>query len=453
MDYFSKSAFKSSSQYSLATRSKQMMHAVRAKAGTNLSLLPSHTFILIAFLTNYSMIAWILLGVCIIFVILYVTFREKELREEKAELSKEKGLLEALMENVPDAIYFKDRDSKFIRINQAKANSIGETDPSNVIGKSDFNYFSKEDATESFNDEQKIINSGVPLINKIEERKNKRGELNWYSATKVPIINKTTGQTIGTVGITRNITKQIQAERELENAKKKAEEADHLKSAFLANMSHEIRTPMNAILGFSDLIEDTDISEEERSTYIQYIKENGQTLLQLIDDIIDISKIEANEIKINKAEFNINELCDELYSYYKQENKKVNNNDVALKLSKDNPEDITLYSDRTRIKQILSNLLSNSIKFTNKGEIQFGYQAKEKGIQFYVKDTGIGIEEDKINRIFERFGHFNERMQKDITGTGLGLSIAKYLVDLLGGKIWLNSKPDEGSTFYVYIAE
>jgi PAS domain S-box-containing protein len=374
--------------------------------------------------------------------------REKTQRRARILLGKEKDLLQTLMDSIPDTIYFKDTHSRFTRVNQAKADEIGISDPSEAIGKSDFDYFRKEDALEAFNDEQKIINTGTPLINKIENRINENGETNWYSATKVPIIEKRKKTIIGTVGITRNITEQIVVEKKLAKAKQQAEESDRLKSAFLANMSHEIRTPMNAILGFSDLLDDNDLEEEEKKTYIQYIKNNGKTLLKLIDDIIDVSKIESNEMKIHRTRFYLNKIFDELYTYYETENKRVNNEQVQLIIKKDKDNFFTIKSDEVRLKQIISNLLTNAIKFTNEGEIEFGYFVEyDKKIIIYVKDSGIGIEEDKHEQIFKRFHHYADMPEKDYYGTGLGLSISKHLVELLGGEIWVESSPGKGSKF------
>ncbi len=386
--------------------------------------------------------------ITVLLIFLYILLREKSQRKARILLGKEKDLLQTLMDSIPDTIYFKDTHSRFTRINQSKADEIGISDPSEAIGKSDFDYFRKEDALEAFNDEQKIINTGSPLINKIENRINEHGETNWYSATKVPIVDKRQKTIMGTVGITRNITEQIIVEKKLAKAKQQAEESDRLKSAFLANMSHEIRTPMNAILGFSDLLDDNDLEEEEKKTYIQYIKNNGKTLLKLIDDIIDVSKIESNEMKIHRTRFYLNKIFDELYTHYETENKRVNNEQVELTINKVKDNFFTIKSDEVRLKQIISNLLTNAIKFTNKGEIEVGYfvESDEK-IIIYIKDSGIGIDKDKHEQIFKRFHHYAEMPGKDYYGTGLGLSISKHLVELLGGEIWVESSAGKGSKF------
>ncbi len=386
--------------------------------------------------------------IAVLLIILYIIIREKTQRRARILLRKEKDLLQTLMDSIPDTIYFKDVHSRFTRVNQAKADEIGLSDPSDAIGKSDFDFFNKDDALEAFNDEQKIIKTGIPLINKIEDRTGEDGEINWFSATKVPIVDKRQKTIMGTVGITRNITKQIIVEKKLAKAKQQAEESDRLKSAFLANMSHEIRTPMNAILGFSDLLDDNNLEESEKKTYIQYIKNNGKTLLKLIDDIIDVSKIESNEMKITKTKFYLNKIFDELFSYYDRENKRVNNGNVHLKIHNEKDNFFTIQCDEVRLKQIISNLLTNAIKFTNEGEIEFGYHVEsDDKIIIYVQDSGIGIEEDKHEQIFKRFHHYAEMPGKDYYGTGLGLSISKHLVELLGGEIWVESSAGKGSKF------
>lgn len=228
-------------------------------------------------------------------------------------------------------------------------------------------------------------------------------------------------------------------------SRNKAEESDHLKSAFLANISHEIRTPMNAIMGFSELILDLESSNEKLNHYIQVINKNTLHLLSVITDIIDISKIVAGQFTINNELVNINELLEELFITYK---KSVDSKKLKLRLSIDQANNSTqLQTDETRIKQILSNLLNNAIKFTQKGEIEFGYKVKENFIEFFVKDTGIGIEPLNQSLIFDEFRQVDSPHKGLNGGNGLGLSISKALVEKLGGSIHVTSKPGKGSIF------
>jgi len=232
--------------------------------------------------------------------------------------------------------------------------------------------------------------------------------------------------------------------KELEQAKIKAESSDKLKSAFLANMSHEIRTPMNAILGFSSLL-DKPVPEEQKNTYIQIIQDKGKLLLQLINDIIDLSKIEAKQLQIAKSEFNINKLLND--SYITFANKILNlNKPIDLKISF--PKDyLILFSDELRIQQIINNLLDNAVKNTTEGNIEIGYILEKNHIKIQVKDTGSGIPKDKQNTIFNRFEQLNEFGEKLKKGTGLGLAISKNLAELMDGSLTVESEVGVGSTF------
>jgi len=233
---------------------------------------------------------------------------------------------------------------------------------------------------------------------------------------------------------------------QLEEAKERAEQSDKLKSAFLANMSHEIRTPMNGILGFSQLLLEAE-SDEELKEYVEIINKNGNHLLTLIGDIIDLSKIEAGMLTINESEFSINELIDEVCKLFRNNN-KIQDGRVELKVRYSlNGADDVILSDRTRLKQVFINLLSNAIKFTNRGLVEIGYSIHEKELLFYVKDTGVGMDEDQQEVVFDRFMQATVDHQPKYEGTGLGLAISKAFVKLFGGDIWLESTPGEGSIF------
>jgi len=250
-------------------------------------------------------------------------------------------------------------------------------------------------------------------------------------------------------GTVQDITAQRESEEQLKHAKEKAEEADQLKSAFLANMSHEIRTPLNAILGFSRLLTEKEISDIQRREYSEYITNSANNLLNLIRDIVDVSKIEAGKINFEKKTCFVNKILKELKMTFENE-KQINekgNIDLILKMA--NPdEDFAIHSDPFRVSQIFINLLGNALKFIESGYIEFGYILTGKGyLQFYVKDTGIGIPMDKRDLIFSRFGQIVNKKMKNPGGTGLGLSITRYLVEKLGGKIWYESELNIGTTF------
>ena len=247
----------------------------------------------------------------------------------------------------------------------------------------------------------------------------------------------------------RDITEQKKIEKELIQAKEKAEESDRLKSSFLANMSHEIRTPMNGILGFTSLLSDPDISEKEQKEFIQIITKAGNNLLGTVNDLIDISKIETGQMQLNITRINIKEKLEEMYVFFHNEALQKNNKiHYNCSLEKD---ELYIESDYIKLKSILSNLIKNSIKFTTDGEINVSCRKLKETIEFQVRDTGEGIPFDRQQAIFNRFEQAYYKSKYAIEGSGLGLAISKAYVELLGGKIWLESQENVGSTFYFTI--
>jgi len=283
----------------------------------------------------------------------------------------------------------------------------------------------------------------------------KDGNIRWFIDKGVALKNSK-GVTTRLIGTISDITQQQKIEEQLILSKEKAEEADTLKSAFLANMSHEIRTPMNGILGFSDLLKSEDTTEKERNSYIDIIHQSGKQLLNIINDILDISKIEVGQIQINEEDCSINDMLDELMGLFKPE--IVDKKKLKLEIHKDlSDSDSVLLTDGVRLRQIMTNLINNALKFTSKGYIEFGYllvPSDEPGnkykhyLQFYVKDTGIGIPYSKREIIFDRFRQSDESHTRKFGGTGLGLAISKGFAELLGGHIWHESMENSGSTFY-----
>jgi len=237
--------------------------------------------------------------------------------------------------------------------------------------------------------------------------------------------------------------------KSLVEAKEKAEESDRLKSAFLANMSHEIRTPMNGILGFTDLLKEPKLSGTEKERYIRVIENSGNRLLNTVNDLIDISKIEAGQMKVSVSKFNINKLIEQLYTFFNIEAQK-----KGLQLfsyTSSSSYNINLLSDQEKIYSIFTNLIKNAIKYAQSGSIEFGYKIKENELQFFVKDTGIGINKEGIELLFDRFIRGDNKKEIFTEGSGLGLSISKAYVEMLGGKIWVESKVRVGSQFYFTI--
>lgn len=244
----------------------------------------------------------------------------------------------------------------------------------------------------------------------------------------------------------RDITDQKRTEQELKTAKEQAEESDRLKSAFLANMSHEIRTPMNGILGFADLLKEPSLTGEQQQKYIGIIEKSGARMLNIINDIVSISKIESGQMEMNIQESNINEQIEFIYTFFKPE---VEDKGMQLSFRNSLPsQEAILKTDREKVYAILTNLVKNAIKYSEKGTIEFGYNLKGKYLEFYVKDEGIGIPEDRQKDIFRRFIQAELSDKKARQGAGLGLSISKAYAKMLGGTIWVESKLGKGSVFY-----
>jgi signal transduction histidine kinase len=254
------------------------------------------------------------------------------------------------------------------------------------------------------------------------------------------------GEPVELIGYWIDISKRKKADRELVIAKERAEKSDRLKSAFLANMSHEIRTPMNGIMGFADLLKDPDLSEDERNEYIGIIRKSGNRLLNIINDLINISKIESGQMSVKYEETNINEQLDFLFRFFEAETRQKNLELSVVKSLKDS--ECAIMTDKEKVYAILTNLIKNAIKFTEEGAIQFGYFIRGENVEFFVKDTGIGISKENQHAILERFIQVDSGFSSGYEGAGLGLSISKAYVELLGGKIWIESELGKGSAFY-----
>lgn len=260
-----------------------------------------------------------------------------------------------------------------------------------------------------------------------------------YSSFTYSAVEDEAGNVVVITFIQRDITEDIIYQQNLITAKNKAEEADKLKSTFLANMSHEIRTPLNAIVGFSELLTETD-DAEEKFEYKQLIETNSEILLKLIGDILDLSKIEVGSIDINRQKLNLCQLCDELYRSFQR---RIKNPKITLKLINPYTKCVANF-DKYRFMQIFTNFATNAIKYTPQGEIVMGYECMPGQVRIYVKDSGIGIPEEKKNRIFSRF----EKLDTFAQGTGLGLSICKAIADATGGEVGFKSKANIGSEFW-----
>jgi PAS domain S-box-containing protein len=509
-------------------------------------------------------------------------------KKAESDLLQERALLRSLMENLPDSIYFKDAQSRFIRISKALADHFDIADPAEATGKTDFDFFSEEHARQAFLDEQEMIRTGRPVIGKEEKETWEDGRTTWVSTTKLPL-RDSGGKIIGTFGISRDTTERRQAEesvkasealyhslleylpqnifrkdlngrftfanrkfcailgkpldqivgktdhdffpkeladkyraddlevvragtmfdtveehvtpegsklyvqvvktpvhgpdgdimgtqcifwdvtdkkryeQELQAAKAAAEEANRAKSEFLANMSHEIRTPMNGVIGMTDLALDTELSLEQRE-YLTMVKASADALLSVINDILDFSKIEARKLELEHTEF---ELRDSLGDTMKALALRAQQKGLELACYIPAPVPDGLIGDPGRLRQVLINLIGNAIKFTEQGEVVVHVElagdvaasadSQEKSVaagspattlHFSVKDTGCGIPAEKLDRIFEAFEQADTSTTRKYGGTGLGLTISMQIVELMGGRVWVESRVGEGSTFH-----
>lgn len=276
----------------------------------------------------------------------------------------------------------------------------------------------------------------------------KDGSVRWVLGSATPETD-TKGNILGFVGTVTDITNQKLYEDQLTQLKNKAEESNRLKSAFLANMSHEIRTPMNGILGFADLLKSPNLSGEEQQEFVDIIKKSGHRMLNIINDIINISRLEAGTMEINSDFFDVNGLLKYKLDFFGPEAAAKN---LSLSCDLKPPlEHLIVKGDKDKVCSILTNLIKNAIKYTDKGSIHFGYYIKKQDLIFYVKDTGIGIEESKHKAVFERFVQADIEDKMARQGAGLGLSISKAYANLMGGDVWLESEFDKGSSFYLSI--
>ena len=271
------------------------------------------------------------------------------------------------------------------------------------------------------------------------------GKRKWVREASQPIDDKNTGKVTGAFGILYDITDSRLKLDMLNKIRLKEAECDNLKAAFLHNISHEIRTPLNAIIGFSTLLGEPPDSQDHRQEYLTIITRNADRLLEIIDDVVEMSKIEAKTVQIIRGKVNLNLVLPRMYNQFRNEALRKG---ISLCFAiPPGGNDIEINTDGFKLTQVLRNLISNAIKFTNEGSVKFGYSVKEKKIEFYVSDTGIGIPVEHQANIFSRFYQVDSSSSRSYGGTGLGLSITKAYVELMGGEIWFTSQPGEGSAF------
>ncbi|MBI9056257.1 MAG: PAS domain S-box protein [Labilibaculum sp.] len=370
-------------------------------------------------------------------------------KQAELEVENEKSQLKILIETVPEMIWLKNPEGVYLSCNRLFEQFNG-LENNELIGKTDFDFYPEELAEFYWQKDLAVLSSSESVRFVSWAVSAKEGKRILTETIKTPM-HDVDGKLLGVLGVSRDITEIKKTEEELVKAKEKAEESDKLKSIFLANMSHEIRTPMNAIMGFSELLVTPEIDDDEKSQYINIIQSSGNRLLQLIDDIVDVSKLELDQLSINKSESNLYELFTHCINVFKNGSLLSEKVNVNLNLNfEEKYRNLFLSTDVNRFQQILDNLISNAIRFSDSGTIELGFSikksAKESFIEVYIKDEGIGIPKDKQELIFERFRQGDEDQFND--GTGLGLSISKGLVERLGGEIRCESELGKGSTFF-----
>ena len=362
---------------------------------------------------------------------------EKEIREREEKLRK-------IIATSPDGLAITDLEGNAEYLSPKCLKMWGYEKPEEVIGRNTMEFIHPayhQRAAENMVEMLKGHFSGPEVYLMV-----KKDGSTFYSEANANLLLDSNDQPFGILYFERDITERIKIEGELLKAKDQAEESDRLKSAFLANMSHEIRTPMNGILGFADLLKEPNLSGEEHDMYLEIIERSGNRMLNIINDIISISKIEAGLMNLIYEESNINDQIDYIYTFFKPE---VDKKGIQFSYKHGLPsKDATIKIDREKLYAILTNLVKNAIKYCDDGFIEFGYEKKGNFVEFYVKDSGIGIPVERQEAIFERFIQADIADKMARQGAGLGLSISKAYIEMMGGKIWVESAIDKGSTFY-----
>ena len=357
---------------------------------------------------------------------------------EKTELALKEiqELFELFMKHLPGLAYIKDSDRRSLFANHGLKTYLG-IDPDEIKGKTNLEAFFGDFAAKMDADDRAVLESGETRT--VEEEAVGR----IWSTTKFIIPRKDEKPLLG--GFTFDITDRKKYETELKTAREKAEESDRLKTAFLANMSHEIRTPMNGIIGFTEMLNEPEINEEERHYFANIIIESCQKLLSIVNDVLDISKIETGQMKIFEEETDLISFIDNMNLFFQPIAKKKKltlRSDCFIK----NGQNLIM-TDKVKLTQIMNNLINNAIKFTHEGDVKFGCSVDENEIKFYVRDTGIGIPKAFREAIFERFRQAEPETGQKYGGTGLGLSISKAYIEMMGGSLSLKSQEGKGSEF------
>jgi two-component system, sensor histidine kinase and response regulator len=369
-------------------------------------------------------------------------------RRVEEELYRSHQMLQSILDSIPQRVFWKDRNSVYLGCNRALAGDAGLNDPAEIVAKNDFNLPWRDSAELYRADDKLVMEQGSPKLNFEERMSRSGGGMRWLQTNKLPLRNRE-GMVTGVLGTYEDITERKQAEEEMRKAREAAEAASRAKSEFLANMSHEIRTPINGIMGMTELALDTELNSEQRE-YLSLVKSSGESLLSVINDILDFSKVESGKLDLETIEFNLYDCVGETMKAL-----AVRAHQKGLELAYDADPEVPsqLLGDPGRLRQILVNLVGNAIKFTQHGEVlvtieRLSQDAGGIELHFKVKDTGIGIPPEKQGLLFKAFSQADSSTTRKYGGTGLGLAISARLVELMAGKIWLESSEGKGSTFH-----
>lgn len=367
-------------------------------------------------------------------------------------------LLNVLMDNIPDSIYFKDLDSRFIKVNKGLMKNAGVSSEAEILGKTDFDLFSEEHAAKARNDEIEIIKTGIPIINKVEKEILTGGKINWITTTKIPLRDNE-GNIIGTFGMSRNITELIQNEQKIKKiadeltesnerlmeSERQLRESNASKDTLFSIISHDLRSPFGSVLNLAELlVEDiNEMPKDEIQVFAESIHEAAQSVYKLLNNLLEWSRLQTGKISYNPEKIMLNEFAGSILKLYEA---NLESKNISAEINID--ENIAVYADTNTINTVFRNLISNAIKFSFSGskiEITSGLQNDECVIS--VIDSGTGIPAKDLTNIFEICSNKSRKGTAEEEGTGLGLVLTKEFVELNKGRIWLESEEGKGTTF------
>ncbi len=365
-------------------------------------------------------------------------------KQAEQALRDKEAFLRLIIDHIPHIIFWKDRQSVFLGCNQKLAVMAGKKSPDEVVGKTDYDMVWHEEAATFQAKDRELMDAGQPLYHFMEELQAHDGSRIWLETNKIPLYNES-GQIIGILGVSEDVTQRRLAEIALQQAKEAAEVANQAKSAFLANMSHELRTPLNGVLGFAQVLERDSNLNQKQLEHVSVIRRCGDYLLTLINDILDLSKIEAGRVELYPTDFHFGEFLQGVVELFQMRAAQKGISFCYETLSH-LPHGVR--ADEKRLRQVLINLLGNAVKFTECGGVSLKIGYDQGSMRFQVEDTGIGIAEDDLNKIFSPFQQVGDA-RYHAEGTGLGLAISKRLVEMMGGELHVESQLGKGSCFWI----